>query len=248
MSQSMSNIAPDRDSANAVVRIALVHALRESIDPVNDAFRRLWPEAGIYNLLDESLSQAVADTGALTPEISSRVETLLRFAIDDTPTGTPVAAVLFTGTAFGPALAKSRLSFPVPILTPHEAAFERAIRAGSRIALVLSFPPSVALLQDQLEEMMRAAGGAHELTVITVPGALDALRRGDTAGHDRIVAEAVGETNADTILLGQFSMARAADAARQVTKARIISTPETAVLHLRERFADPQAPGPSPED
>jgi hypothetical protein len=39
------------------VRIALVHAVRVAIAPVEDAFRRHWPEADLVNLLDDSLSR-----------------------------------------------------------------------------------------------------------------------------------------------------------------------------------------------
>ena len=51
-------------------RIALIHAVTVAMEPVQDAFRLLWPEAVCSNLLDDSLSpdreHAVNLTEAMT--------------------------------------------------------------------------------------------------------------------------------------------------------------------------------------
>ncbi len=52
------------------MRVALIHALRHSVAPVEDAFLRLWPEARRVNLLDDSLSADLAAAGALAPAIT----------------------------------------------------------------------------------------------------------------------------------------------------------------------------------
>ena len=44
------------------MRIALIHALRHSPPPVEAAFARLWPEASLMNLLDDSLSADLVTT------------------------------------------------------------------------------------------------------------------------------------------------------------------------------------------
>jgi len=38
-----------------VMRIALIHALKHSLVPIEDAFARLWPDTTRMNLLDDSL-------------------------------------------------------------------------------------------------------------------------------------------------------------------------------------------------
>ena len=48
-------------------RIALIHATPVAIQPVNDAFKCLWPAAEVYNLLDDSLApdlEKVSDVSA----------------------------------------------------------------------------------------------------------------------------------------------------------------------------------------
>jgi hypothetical protein len=37
-------------------RVALIHALAVAIEPVQEAFRQLWPDAECANILDDSLS------------------------------------------------------------------------------------------------------------------------------------------------------------------------------------------------
>ena len=41
-------------------RIALIHALPDSVEPANTAFAELWPEAFRFNLLDDSLARDLA--------------------------------------------------------------------------------------------------------------------------------------------------------------------------------------------
>ena len=45
------------------MRIALIHALKHSLVPIEASFARLWPDASLMNLLDDSLSADVAREG-----------------------------------------------------------------------------------------------------------------------------------------------------------------------------------------
>jgi hypothetical protein len=48
----------DEDAGLNNMRIALIHALKHSIAPIEESFARLWPDASLMNLLDDSLSAA----------------------------------------------------------------------------------------------------------------------------------------------------------------------------------------------
>ena len=54
------------------MRIALVHALKHSIVPIEASFARLWPDAKLMNLLDDSLSADLARDGKLTGTMTER--------------------------------------------------------------------------------------------------------------------------------------------------------------------------------
>ena len=109
-------------------RIALIHALRESQVPIWEAFAADWPEARTTNLLDDSLSADLAAEGELTADMIGRFLTLGRYAAS-----TGADAILFTCSAFGPAIAAVQQDLDIPVLTPNEAAFEEAIAHGSQI-------------------------------------------------------------------------------------------------------------------
>ena len=49
------------------MRITLVHALKHSIVPVETAFAKLWPEARLMNLLDDSLCRPIWRATAGSP-------------------------------------------------------------------------------------------------------------------------------------------------------------------------------------
>ena len=54
------------------MRIALIHALKHSIAPIEASFAKLWPNAILMNLLDVSLSADVARDGSLTSAMTDR--------------------------------------------------------------------------------------------------------------------------------------------------------------------------------
>ena len=64
-------------------RIALIHALAHSVEPVNAALAAQWPEAARMNLLDDSLSADLARGGrGLDQAMHERFDRLARYALD----------------------------------------------------------------------------------------------------------------------------------------------------------------------
>ena len=59
-------------------RIFLVHPTPLAVAPVDEAFKTLWPQAQVLNLLDESLYADVGANGELTPALYARVANLFR--------------------------------------------------------------------------------------------------------------------------------------------------------------------------
>jgi Asp/Glu/hydantoin racemase len=217
-------------------RIALIHALEESVVPIRDAFVRLWPEAIRADLLDASLSADLAAAGTLDAAMTNRFVTLGRYAASGTGNH-DTSAVLFTCSAFGPAIDVVKSDLSIPVMRPNEAAFEEALALGARIALVVTFGPSLPALTSELEQMAAARGKRVEITGVLADGALAALKAGDGAAHDQAVLRACLDLGPqDAVVLGQFSLARAADVLRPQVDCPIITTPASAVRALRRRL------------
>ncbi len=205
------------------MRIALIHALRHSPPPIEAAFRELWPEAQLMNLLDDSLSADLARVGRLTPAMTDRFLTLSRYA-----KGTGADAILFTCSAFGPCIdAVVKELAPMPVLKPNEAMIEEALQAGTRIGLLATFPGTLISMPQEFPA---------NVTLITqlAEGALAALDRGDTEQHDGRAARAsLALKDCDVIALAQFSLARAAPRVAVATGRPVLTTPHSAVKKLK---------------
>jgi Asp/Glu/hydantoin racemase len=205
------------------MRITLVHALKHSIVPIETSFAKLWPEAQLMNLLDDSLSADLARDGKLTDAMTGRFLSIGRYAASTGANG-----ILFTCSAFGPCIeAVAGVQAPIPVLKPNEAMIEQAAKSGRKVGLLSSFPPTLA-------SMPREFPASVELVPKLAEGALAALDRGDRAEHDRLVVEASKDLrDCDVIALAQYSMAPAAEQVAQATGKPVLTTPDSAVMKLK---------------
>jgi Asp/Glu/hydantoin racemase len=222
-------------AADAVARIALIHALEESVGPAREAFAHSWPEAFAFDLLDTSLAVDRAEAGRLDEPMMMRFRTLADYAASSIGKGGRTAGILFTCSAFGPAIDAVKPAVSVPVLRPNEAAFESALRMGDRLGLVVSFEPSRAPLEEELRAIANDQGRDVTIRTVTAEGALEALKAQDGDRHDLLAAGAALQLagDVDVIILGQFSLARAHDRVAATTRLPVITTPRSAVEALR---------------
>lgn len=211
-------------------RLALIHALSHSVDPINDAIAREWPEAIRMNLLDDSLSADLLRSGrGLDALMHQRFQDLAGYAV-----GTGAQAILFTCSAFGSCIeAVARRHARLPVLKPNEAMIADALSADGPIGLIATFGPT-------LESMPPEFPASVELRCALAEGALDALNHGDAERHDALIAEQAERLSAEgciTIALAQFSMARARHACEQATGRRVLTTVHSAVMELKRRLS-----------
>ncbi len=214
-------------------RIALIHALAHSVDPINQAFEASWPEATRMNLLDDSLSADLAQNGqGLDGAMTQRFIDLTDYAVN-----TGAKGVLFTCSAFGPCIEAAAARHPgIPILKPNEAMIEEAnawrmasSKADPTIGLIASFAPTLVSMPPEF-------GDSCALDTQLVEDAMTGLNAGDGATHDALVlaaARALAARGCGLIALAQFSMARAAPLVRSRLGLPVLTTPDTAIAKLK---------------
>src|SRR6476660_6295930 len=160
----------DTDCAAATLiamRITLVHALKHSIVPIEASFARLWPDAHLMNLLDDSLSADLARDGGLTDAMTERFLALGRYAA-----GTGSDAILFTCSSFGPCIeAGAPAHPPLPVLQHNEAMLGQAVAQAPTIRLLSTFLPALASLTEEFPACAKVVPNLAE-------GGLAALDRG----------------------------------------------------------------------
>lgn len=215
-------------------RIALIHATPAAVGPIVEEFASAWPAAELVNILDDSLSKDRARDGRLTAAMERRFDVLADYALS-----LGADAILFTCSAFGPAIERVALRFAVPVLKPNEAMFAEALTSGRRIGMLATFAPSIASMEEEFQADAARAGTPVELRSLLVPGALEALNAGRPDEHARRIVEA-GQAldECDVIMLAQFSMAPVAGALRQVVARPVLTNPASAVAKLKDRLPD----------
>jgi hypothetical protein len=215
-------------------RIALIHPLMPALSAAAAAFKRHWPEARCINLLEDSLPDDLYRLGMAHPDVRRRIAALLDYA-----KGLEVSGILFTGSGFGPLLDEMGPGLGVPLLKPNQAMFDEALaiaakQPGKRLGMLVSFPAAAEAMRLDFEATRSAAGVEVELEFGMVPAAMDCLRVGDAAGHNRLVAEAAKSlAGCSAVMLAQFSMAQAGDAVAAAIPVPVLSSPDSAVKKLR---------------
>lgn len=221
------------------LRISLIHATTLSMDPAKQAFTRLWPEAYIFHVLDNSLSDDRNAAGELSGDLRRRIDALAGYALSCGADG-----ILYSCSAFGEAIEDVARRQPVPVFKPNEAMFEDALDLGAEIAMLATFPPSVPGMEQEFREQAGARGVSASLTSTVMPEARAALLAGDAEGHNRLLADAAEKIEgADAIVLAHFSMDRAVAAISGRTGIPVLSPPSSAVSRFRSLLEPGSAPG-----
>ena len=222
---------------NQQQRIALIHATALAIDPIAAAMKRHWPQAQCMNLLDDSLSQDHAqNAGVLTERMTQRFVTLGNYAKD-----TGSHAILFTCSAFGPAIEAARAACGLPTLKPNEAMFEEALTLTAshigtvNLGLIATFEASLPPMTAELQAMAQAKGRKINVNTLFVPDAMQDLAGGRAdMHHAKIAAISVALKDCDVVMLAQFSMAAALPFVQAQLSCTVLSSPDCAVLALKK--------------
>jgi Asp/Glu/hydantoin racemase len=186
-------------------KIALIHASRAAVDLVTRYYTQAAPELEITNLLDDGLLRLL-ESG--DPERARRRLGEMLAAARETYGAE--AALLTCSAVSLPMLAELRREAGIAVLKIDESMCEAAVRAGSRIGLLVSFLPSSSTTQSLLAASAERIGTTIEIVEEQAPEALTALLAGDPTTHEELLlaaADRLARKNPDVIVLAQVSMA-----------------------------------------
>ncbi|MEO7728023.1 MAG: aspartate/glutamate racemase family protein, partial [Burkholderiales bacterium] len=192
-----------------------------------------WPQARIVNLLEDALMNDLAGDQRLTDEMIERFVHIGHYCVKAS-----ADAILFTCSAFGPAIEECRRQVSIPVLKPNEAMYEELVAKSGTVSLLATFQPSLPSMLAEIAAYTKAKGTNVTVQPHLVEGALEALLDNRPDDHNRLIAEAVAKQQAcDVIALAQFSMAPAKALVAQRTALPILTTPDSAVAKLRALLA-----------
>jgi Asp/Glu/hydantoin racemase len=208
-------------------RLTLIHTSALMIPVFNELCRELLPDIEAIHMVDESLLKAIIKDGCLTKPTARRV---VNHILSADSAGTD--AILVTCSSIGKATEIGRELVETPVMRVDEPMAGKAIQIGKRIGVIATLPST---LNPTVDLIRRQAADNIEVTAKLCAGAFDAVISGDTATHDKIVAEGILELagKVDVIVLAQASMARVVSTlpADKVT-IPVLSSPRPAIEHL----------------
>ncbi len=221
----------NNDPSRASSRIFLIHATPLAIAAINDSFKKLWPQALLSNLLDDSLPADLQHAGKINQALTDRFIKLAQYAYE-----TGADGIIFTCSAFGPAINACKTAVPIPVLRPNEAMVEEAMTYGDRLALMATFEPAISPITEEVHQYASSLGRSVTIDAIYVPGALKAAQDGKLVTHNDLIGQASRDAkDADVICFAQFSMSKAAaDLCTAASGKPVLTTPDSAVRLMRK--------------
>ena len=210
--------------------LGLIHTSATLVPVFQQLCAQYLPGVQVFNIVDDSLIKNVISSGELTPATARRV---VEYAGSAEAAGAEF--IMYTCSSIGPAVETAATLSGVPVLRVDQPMADLAVQTGSRIGVIATLPTTLAPTSDLVRRRAQAAGKTIELTSKLCEGAFEALMSGDTATHDKMVADALKEMSSkvDVIVLAQASMARVVDSLDEKEKTvPILSSPKIAVQHL----------------
>jgi Asp/Glu/hydantoin racemase len=211
--------------------VAVINATSASVAPAKAALAEAFPEAQVWNLLDDRLISDAEAAGGLTPALSLRMLRLIDYAA----TG-GADAVLLSCSMYGPVLDQARRDHELPMLSSDEALFEEVeSRAFGSVLLLGPLGPAVEDSVSRLRHALRGSASDTRIIGRVAAGAIEATARGDIDELIRVLQAAASSCvdDVDAVVLGNFSLAPARAVLEAALHIPVLSAPDLAAERLR---------------
>ena len=214
-----------------MINVVCVHTAMALVEPLTKTFAELLPEVNVNHIADSSLIKEVIANNAVTPAVRRRLLAYYNAAAD---AGADV--VFNTCSSVGDVADYGDIYARIPVFRIDRPMAAEAVAAAERIGVISTLPttldPTCRLLLGEAEK----AGRKVTLVEGLADGAFAAGQSGDSATHDRLIAEAAQRIadRVDMFVLAQGSMARMEQRLSELTGKPVLSSPVLGVLGLRK--------------
>ena len=214
-----------------MINVVCVHTAMALVEPLTKTFAELLPEVNVNHIADSSLIKEVIANNEVTPAVRRRLLAYYNAAAD---AGADV--VFNTCSSVGDVADYGDIYARIPVFRIDRPMAAEAVAAAERIGVISTLPttldPTCRLLLGEAEK----AGRKVTLVEGLADGAFAAGQSGDSATHDRLIAEAAQRIadRVDMFVLAQGSMARMEQRLSELTGKPVLSSPVLGVLGLRK--------------
>lgn len=214
--------------------IAFVGATQAAVPPAAAAFAEHFPEAELWNVIDDRLIVDAVAAGGVTPDLGDRMARLIGYALEGGARG-----VLLTCSLYGPVAHRLVQNAAVPVHAADDAAFEHAVASGySRLLLISSLADALKDAHARFTAFARERHSNAAVVPVLAEAAFGPASRGDTEAASAALAQAVATAQlegapADAILLAQYSLSPAASRLERMTGLPVIAGAPLAAARMR---------------
>ncbi len=188
------------------IKIGLVHATMNSVQPILEAFKQKAPEVKVLNFMDEGLIDELNRTGNVSDEMVAQLVSLMKRAENS-----GVDGILLTCSSFSPYVEGVKSQFSIPVLSADIAMLEHAISISDRIGVIATVGAAGPTTTKLLKEISDKQNKKVDINTHMLTEAFTALQKGDTDKHNQLIRDKISELSktSDVIILAQMSMCRA---------------------------------------
>jgi len=191
------------------------------VQPVHDVVASQCPDVDIIHIVDEGILRVLFELGEINQRITDWLGRMVESAV-----GTGADMAVLSCSSLSPAVNTVREQVPIPFLKIDEPMAEEAVRTADRIGLVATNHTTPKPSTMLIEEVAERLGKKVEILPRVHEDAFLRLNKGDIAGHDAVVVQAVKDLlkEADVVLLAQISIARVKEKLDAETRQRVYSS------------------------
>lgn len=213
--------------------ITLIHNSKVIIEQVGEAFNRIYPEADVINIMDESLLRDIKTKGEID---NLGIRRICRYALCAEDLGAD--AVMMTCSSLCEAVYAARPMIQIPAFAINEPMACEAISIGTNIGVLGTLrsvlEPTARLALKKAAELNKTV----ELRKSVCEAAFEALISGDSQKHDELLlAEIENISNSvDVLLFAQGSMSRLLSEAQKQVNIPILECIDSGVKQVKDYF------------
>ncbi len=217
----------------ALLHTSLVFFQRERL--LFELFEELLPDVELINIIEDKMLKQVMDAGGITPDVARR---MCYYVLAAEAMG--VDAVFNTCSSLGPTMNAARQLVNIPIIKINEGMAEEAAQHGENVAVLATVPTTLKPNIDLIQEQACLLGKSVSTREALCAGAFELLMAGQAERHDDMVASKAKEVSswADTLVLGQCSMARLAPRLAQETGRTVLASPRLGIMRLKKELGN----------
>ena len=214
-----------------MIKIVAVHTAMALVEPVTQLFKEYLPQVKINNVADDSLIQEVIANNAVTNAVRRRLLDYYNAAADS-----GADMVFNTCSSVGDVADMGNLIAPIPVFRIDGPMAEDAVKEGQIIGVIATLPTTLDPTVRLLKAKAMAIGKSVEVVEGLADGAFQAGMSGNSEKHDALILKAAEKLayKVDTIVLAQGSMARMESKLAQATGKRVLSSPLSGVLGVKD--------------